>query len=39
METVSAHQIVWSQDTGATEKRDVWTALKRGFPRPLPPLR
>ncbi len=31
METVSAHQIVWSRDTGATEKRDVWTALKRGF--------
>ena len=31
METVSAHQIVWSRDTGATGKRDVWTALKRGF--------
>ena len=31
METVSAHPIVWSRDTGATEKRDVWTALKRGF--------
>jgi uncharacterized protein (DUF983 family) len=31
METVSAHQIVWSRDTAATEKRDVWTALKRGF--------
>ena len=31
METVSAHQIVWSRDNAATEKRDVWTALKRGF--------
>ena len=31
METVSAHQIVWSRDAAATEKRDVWTALKRGF--------
>ena len=31
METVSAHQIVWSRDAGATEKRDLWTALKRGF--------
>jgi uncharacterized protein (DUF983 family) len=31
METVGAHQIVWSRDTAATEKRDVWTALKRGF--------
>jgi uncharacterized protein (DUF983 family) len=31
METVSAHQIVWSRDTAATEKRDVWTAQKRGF--------
>src|ERR1700692_4530324 len=30
METVSAHQIVWSCDNAATEKRDVWTALKRG---------
>jgi uncharacterized protein (DUF983 family) len=31
METVSAHQIVWSQDSAPAEKRDVWTALKRGF--------
>jgi uncharacterized protein (DUF983 family) len=31
METVGAHQIVWSSDAAATEKRDVWTALKRGF--------
>src|SRR5580692_6291741 len=31
METVGAHQIVWSRDTAATEKRDDWTALKRGF--------
>jgi uncharacterized protein (DUF983 family) len=31
MENVSGHPIVWSRETGATEKRDVWTALKRGF--------
>jgi uncharacterized protein (DUF983 family) len=31
METISAHPIVWSRDTASTEKRDVWTALKRGF--------
>ena len=31
METVSARQIVWSQDSAPAEKRDVWTALKRGF--------
>src|SRR5207344_2729464 len=31
METVSAHQIVWSRDSAPVEKRDVWTALKRGF--------
>ncbi len=31
MEKVSAHPIVWSRDSGATEKRNVWTALKRGL--------
>jgi uncharacterized protein (DUF983 family) len=31
METVSAHQIVWGQESAPAEKRDVWTALKRGF--------
>jgi uncharacterized protein (DUF983 family) len=31
METLSAHPIVWSRDTAQLEKRNVWTALKRGF--------
>jgi uncharacterized protein (DUF983 family) len=31
METLSAHPIVWSRDSAPTEKRDVWTAVKRGF--------
>jgi uncharacterized protein (DUF983 family) len=31
METMSAHQIVWSRDSASAEKRDVWTSLKRGF--------
>jgi uncharacterized protein (DUF983 family) len=31
METVSTRPIVWTRETGATEKRDVWTAMKRGF--------
>jgi uncharacterized protein (DUF983 family) len=31
METMSGHPIVWSQQSASTEKRDVWTALKRGF--------
>jgi uncharacterized protein (DUF983 family) len=31
MENVNAHPIVWSRETGAAEKRDVWTALKRGL--------
>ena len=31
MDTMSARPIVWSRETGAIEKRDVWTALKRGF--------
>src|SRR3981189_2421164 len=29
METVSP--TVWTRETGAIEKRDVWTAMKRGF--------
>jgi uncharacterized protein (DUF983 family) len=31
METLSARPTVWTRETGAIEKRDVWTALKRGF--------
>jgi len=31
METVSTRPVVWTRETGAIEKRDVWTALKRGF--------
>ena len=31
METLSTRPVVWSRETGAIEKRDVWTALKRGF--------
>jgi uncharacterized protein (DUF983 family) len=31
MEGVSAHPAVWTRDTAPAEKRDVWTALKRGF--------
>ena len=31
METVSDRPVVWSQETGLREKRDVWQALKRGF--------
>ena len=31
METMSARPTVWSRETGAIEKRDVWTALKRGL--------
>jgi uncharacterized protein (DUF983 family) len=31
METVSTRPAVWTRETGATEKRDVWTAMKRGF--------
>jgi uncharacterized protein (DUF983 family) len=31
MENVNARPIVWSRETGAAEKRDVWTALKRGL--------
>jgi uncharacterized protein (DUF983 family) len=31
MENVSARPIVWSRETGAIEKRDVWAAMKRGL--------
>ena len=31
MENVSAPPVVWTRETGAAEKREVWTALKRGF--------
>ena len=31
METVSTATTVWTRDTGQAEKRDVWTAMKRGF--------
>jgi uncharacterized protein (DUF983 family) len=31
MEDVNTRPIVWTQETAATEKRDVWAAMKRGF--------
>ena len=31
METVSAATTVWTRDTVKGEKRDLWTAMKRGF--------
>ncbi len=31
METVSEQPKVWTRDSASGEKRDVWTALKRGF--------
>ena len=31
METVSTATRVWTRDSAAAEKRDVWTAMKRGF--------
>src|SRR3954471_12961988 len=31
METVSAATPVWARDTVHAEKRDLWTAMKRGF--------
>jgi uncharacterized protein (DUF983 family) len=31
METVSAATKVWTRDAAIAEKRDVWTAMKRGF--------
>jgi uncharacterized protein (DUF983 family) len=31
METVTPATGVWTRETGAVEKRDVWLAMKRGF--------
>ena len=31
METASTETKVWSRDSISVEKRDVWTAMKRGF--------
>jgi uncharacterized protein (DUF983 family) len=31
METLSSHPTAWSPEKPATEKRDLWTAMKRGF--------
>jgi len=31
METLKAHPTAWSRDTAQLERRNVWTALKRGF--------
>ena len=31
METVNTATPVWTRDTVQAEKRDLWTAMKRGF--------
>ena len=31
METVTAHAKIWTPDLAPAAKRDVWTAMKRGF--------
>src|SRR2546429_8211825 len=31
MEPVSGQPVVWKRETGPAEKRDLWTALKRGL--------
>jgi uncharacterized protein (DUF983 family) len=31
METVNPRPVVWTRESAAAEKRDVWTAMKRGF--------
>jgi uncharacterized protein (DUF983 family) len=31
METVNEQPKIWTRDSASGEKRDVWTALKRGF--------
>jgi uncharacterized protein (DUF983 family) len=31
MESLSATTKVWTRESGAVEKRDVWTSMKRGF--------
>jgi uncharacterized protein (DUF983 family) len=31
MENLTARPVTWTRETGAAEKRDLWTAVKRGF--------
>jgi uncharacterized protein (DUF983 family) len=31
MERVTPKTVIWTRETGAVEKRDLWTAMKRGF--------
>jgi uncharacterized protein (DUF983 family) len=31
MESLSARPVVWTRETAIAERRNVWTALKRGF--------
>jgi uncharacterized protein (DUF983 family) len=31
MENLSARPVTWTREAGAAEKRDLWTAVKRGF--------
>ena len=31
METMSPTDKIWTRETGAVEKRDLWSSLKRGF--------
>jgi len=31
MENLSARPVTWTRETAAAEKRDLWTAVKRGF--------
>ena len=31
METMNTAPKTWTRETGVTDKRDVWTAIKRGF--------
>ena len=31
METMSPTNKIWTRETGAVEKRDLWSSLKRGF--------
>ncbi len=31
METVTAHAKIWTRDSSPTDKRNVWTSLKRGL--------
>ena len=36
MEGLSARPVVWTRETAIAERRNVWTALKRGFRRRCP---